>query len=136
MESRVDDAKPSSIEKLIDQGGYGGLGISSTAGDASNGKAVPKRGLTKAAIRRVMKVAVPEIRKCYLDELYANPKLEGSSKVKILIAKTGKVTDVTMTKLFHKNVDACLIKIVKDLEFPPPSGAGVVIIHYPFNFFR
>lgn len=90
--------------------------------------------MSKELIRGVISKALTRIKYCYQKELVKNPTLEGVAKVKFIIAKSGAVTSATMSKSFEEKVDPCVLKVISGLKFPEPSGGGIVIVTYPFDF--
>jgi len=60
--------------------------------------------------------------------------MQGTVEMKFVIAKTGQVTkaSVKADSLGHPDAGRCFEKVLMGLQFPPPSGGGIVIASYPF----
>ena len=102
----------------------------------NSGKITVMGTLPKEVIRRVIRQRNKNFRYCYEKELIRDPKISGKVMVKFTIAKTGGVSkaSVQSTTLKNKPLESCLIKTIKAMKFPKPSGGGIVIISYPFIF--
>ena len=53
-----------------------------------------------------------------------------------MIGSSGRVTKaaVESSTLGSREVEDCVIRVIKSIEFPIPKGAGVVQVTYPFRF--
>jgi hypothetical protein len=92
--------------------------------------------LPRAVIRRVVDERMGEITGCYqrlgLDE---NPDLKGEVEVKLVIGISGEVTmaAIASTTLNHDATERCIVDVIRETKFPPPDGAGIVVVTYPFE---
>ena len=134
----------------IGRGGGGGSGVGYGRGVGrlrgrrirapriSVGQAVVMGSLSKEIIRRIIRRHLNQVRYCYQKELQANPRLAGRVVVKFTIDPSGKVVAVKVqsSTLNNKKVEQCVARAVKNWLFPKPTGGGVVVVSYPFNFKR
>jgi hypothetical protein len=91
--------------------------------------------LPREIIMATMRQAAPSIRRCYESGLVRNPKLSGNVRVRFVIDPSGGVAVAADddSDLPDKTVTTCVVKTVKQLSFPRPSG-GPVVVRYPFKF--
>lgn len=93
--------------------------------------------LDRSLIDDVIKGHMTTIRDCYQRELIAHDGVLGGKLVmKFTIAKDGAVSaaDVKSSTLADPDVDTCMIDVFKSMQFPSPTGGGIVIVSYPFLF--
>ena len=98
---------------------------------------VTTRGsLDKEIIRRVVRLHMNEVKYCYDQELVRKANLGGRVSVQFIIAATGQVINsfVQSTTMSNVRVEKCVVDAVKRWEFPKPTGGGIAIVSYPFNF--
>lgn len=90
--------------------------------------------LDKEVIRRVIRVHIHEVRRCYEGGLTADPKLNGKVVLRFAIDPSGSViqSDVVETTLNHQGVETCIAGAVRTWQFPRPAGKGPVVVTYPF----
>jgi hypothetical protein len=90
--------------------------------------------LAKADIDSVVSANQHRIKDCFQQGLQTDPGISGWVKVKMVIGTTGAVTksEVQNTTLNHAETEACMLDVVKSLQFPEPDGGGIVIVTYPF----
>lgn len=110
-------------------------GISS----AEDNKAAEKPivgGLDNSIIDEYIAKYIPQIRTCYTKELEKSKGLAGRVSVKFNIGPDGKVTQATAEEstLGNAAAEACILGVVKGIEFPAPAGGGNVEVSYPFAF--
>jgi TonB family protein len=62
--------------------------------------------------------------------------LGGRISVQFIIAATGQVINsfIQSTTMGNVRVEKCVVDAVKRWEFPKPTGGGIAIVSYPFNF--
>lgn len=91
-------------------------------------------GLDKDIVRRIIRVHVNEVRRCYNQGLARDPSLEGRVTIAFTVGPTGKVTEskVESTTLDDEAVGTCTAKAVKRWKFPKPPGGGNAVVTYPF----
>jgi biopolymer transport protein ExbD len=99
------------------------LGPVSAAGD-----------LSRDVIQQHIRKQLPRIRHCYERELINQTDLEGTIRTEFQISPRGEVQGVSAKGLGNKNVERCVAKAIKLIEFPQPAGGGYVNVTYPFNF--
>lgn len=93
--------------------------------------------IDKAAIAAAIEAHRDEFRNCYEKEINAdNPNIAGSLKSSFVIGSSGRVTQagVESTTLNNANVEGCVLRVLKRIDFPRPVGGGVVQVSYPFKF--
>lgn len=106
---------------------------------AEDSIAKPKMGsLDRSIISAKVKEVLPDIKTCHNEGLVAQPDLTGRVVIKMVIGKDGVVSsaesDPEKTTLDSTEVIDCVTEAIAQLEFPPPEGDGIVIVHYPFAF--
>jgi hypothetical protein len=118
--------------------GIGGLGTKKyvKVRDVIPGVATAKGSLDKEIIRRVVRLHMNEVKYCYDQELVHKAGLEGRISVQFIIAGTGQVINsfVQSTTMNNVRVESCVVGAVKRWPFPKPTGGGIAIVSYPFNF--
>jgi len=92
--------------------------------------------LDKEIIRRVVRLHMNEVKYCYDQELVRKPGIEGRLSVQFVISPFGQVVSSVMqsTTMNNLGVEKCVVDAVKRWEFPKPTGGGIAIVAYPFNF--
>ncbi len=98
---------------------------------------VTTRGsLDKEIIRRVVHLHMNEVKYCYDQELVRKAGLEGRVAVQFVISPMGQVLSSVMqsTTMNNLRVEKCVVDAIKRWEFPKPTGGGIAIVSYPFNF--
>jgi Ca-activated chloride channel family protein len=92
-------------------------------------------GLSKEAIRKVVKQQIPSIEICYQKALEKTPAVKGEASFRLIINSKGRVIKVSLvlSKLNDKNLEQCIIQKVKGLNFPPPEGTDRVTATVSFN---
>jgi hypothetical protein len=92
--------------------------------------------LDKEIIRRVVHLHMNEVKYCYDQELVRKAGLEGRLSVQFVISPLGQVLSSVLqsTTMNNLSVEKCVVDAVKRWEFPKPTGGGLAIVSYPFNF--
>ena len=92
--------------------------------------------LEKSVIDAKVKEVLPDVKACYDEGVVNQPDLTGKVVIKMVIGKDGRVSSAEAnperTTLNSGEVIDCIAGKVAQLEFPPPEGGGIVIVHYPF----
>jgi TonB family protein len=123
--------------------GYGhGPGIGGLHRRVSRGPEVipgtvsAKGSLDKEIIRRIVHLHMNEVKYCYDQELVRKAGLEGRLSVQFVISPFGQVISsvVQSSTMGNIHVEKCVVDAVKRWEFPKPTGGGIAIVSYPFNF--
>ena len=86
------------------------------------------------AIRRVMRMKLGAVKRCYDQGLARRPELAGSVLLRFAIQTNGAVSDcqVIRSTLGDEPVERCIAAVVRGLEFPKAPRPTVVT--YPFVF--
>ncbi|HEU0030640.1 MAG TPA: AgmX/PglI C-terminal domain-containing protein [Kofleriaceae bacterium] len=113
--------------------GTGLRGRSANVPTTSIGQPAAQGDLDKAIIRRYIKRNLQKLTYCYEKQLLVKPKLAGTVNAQFTIGANGSVVDSKASGL-DPEVASCVAGVIKDIEFPKPKGAGVVIVKYPFTF--
>ena len=92
--------------------------------------------IDKAAIDRVIKNHIQEIRYCYERQLSRDPTLAGKVTINWVIGTEGMVSSASVraTSLDNSMVESCLTERIIRMRFPKPRGSGIVRVSYPFVF--
>jgi hypothetical protein len=117
--------------------GAGGLGVrNARAATVIPGQFIVRGALDKEIIRRIIHRHTNEVKYCYDQELVKNPALSGRLSIQFVIAATGQVTSSVSqsSTLNNARVENCVVQAFRRWEFPKPSGGGMVIVSYPFDF--
>jgi hypothetical protein len=111
----------------------GGLGLTGVPKDEPTRRIGT---LPKEDIRATIQAAHPKIEACYHSAREQTPGLEGTLKLRFLIAEDGKVETPTVksdSTITHEGMQRCMLDVFSALVFPSPKD-GVVIVSYPFVF--
>jgi hypothetical protein len=95
-----------------------------------------KGSLDKEIIRRVVHLHMNEVKFCYDKELSRKADLAGRISVQFVISGVGFVISSVMqsSTMDNPRVESCVVSAVKRWPFPKPTGGGIAIVSYPFNF--
>jgi hypothetical protein len=120
-------------------GGKGGIDLGGRGKGMTRikpGRVIHKGSLSREEIDRVVKRHLNQIRYCYEKELAKNPNLQGKIVGSWTIAGTGLVQTASASQntMGNKNVEKCVVRIIKRMRFPRPKGGGQVFVTYPFMF--
>ena len=88
------------------------------------------------AVAEAIRAHYDEFRYCYEKEINSeNPNLSGTIIPEFEIGSSGKVTQagVSSSSIQNKNVESCVLKVLKRIQFPMSVG-GAVSVRYPFRF--
>jgi TonB family protein len=99
------------------------------------GEVSTSSGLSKEAIQKTVKQALPVIELCYQKALEKKPNIQGEATFQLMIDSKGRVTKVNLvsSKLNDKNLEQCIIQKIKELTFPAPEGSDKVTATVSFN---
>ena len=78
-----------------------------------------------------------EFRLCYEKEVNAGqPDLAGRIGTSFVIGVRGRVNKagIASTSMKNINVERCVVKVIKRIQFPIQRGGGIVQVTYPFKF--
>ena len=118
--------------------GIGGLGTRSPikVRAMTLGIATVRGSLDKDIIRRVVHLHMNEVKYCYDKELVHKTGLEGRISIQFVISPQGLVLSSVLqsSTMGNVSVEKCVVDAAKRWEFPKPTGGGIAIVAYPFNF--
>ena len=104
---------------------------------SSNEPAEYSMGIDREKIRIVIRDNITDIRRCYEKELKVNDELEGKVLIRWEIDNKGAVNSPKVvddqSDLKNANVNACLLKTISSLTFPPSPGVATTV-EFPFWF--
>lgn len=98
------------------------------------GEPTVKGALDPALIQKVVRRHLNQVRYCYERALAKTPDLSGKIVVSFVIGRDGGVASATATEGMDPEVDACVVGRFRRMQFPEPSGGGIVSVSYPFVF--
>jgi TonB family protein len=106
------------------------------APDVIPGLAEVHGSLDREIVHAVMRRHISEVKYCYETELTAQADLSGRLKVQVTIAATGEVIASVLqsSTMGNFHVENCVVHAARRWKFPEPTGGGIVIVSYPFNF--
>lgn len=92
-------------------------------------------GLSPDVIRNVIRQSIPRFNACYRKELAKKPELGGAMVTGFTINAKGTVSEVQVTQSNLQNAEltACVVDVVRSLQFPPPEGGGTIQVRYPLT---
>jgi len=95
--------------------------------------------IPKELIAATLRTALPAIRTCYERALTKQPTLAGKVVASFRIGADGTVDDVheapgEAPPFPEPTVTECILRQLRALRFPKPSGGGIVKVKYPFVF--
>jgi hypothetical protein len=90
--------------------------------------------LDRSIIRRHIRSRLAQISYCYERQLVAHPDLAGTVLTDFLISGTGAVVSVTASGLANRTAEDCIAATIQSIQFPRPTGDGMVRVRYPFTF--
>lgn len=89
--------------------------------------------LDKEMIRREIRKNKSKFEYCYEKQLLAKPNLEGTVSTQFAILGTGSVRGARANGV-DPSVSSCVAQVLGGIQFPKPTGGGVVNVSYPFTF--
>ncbi len=121
----------------LDVGGAGGgTKLSQAAGDAGAPRA-PEPGRSPADIKARVDAHREQIQACYEEGLKRRPGLEGDLVVNWVIDPKGVMTKISIdtgkTQVVDDQVQACVMAVLKKIEFPPSPKGLESRATYPFK---
>ncbi|MCA9620416.1 MAG: TonB family protein [Myxococcales bacterium] len=119
--------------------GAADIGIGAGGGDRTSATVVADEptvdgGLNEAVVRRILWHNAGLARSCYQKALEDRPGLSGRVVLELAIGPAGAVTTVTIRQGMDPEVDACVRRAMKRMQFPARDGGGVVRVGYPLVF--
>lgn len=86
-------------------------------------------------LRRYVKRMTPSLAYCYEQQLMKDAKLAGTVTATFTIEADGKVVTAS-AKGLHADVEACVAKVMRRIEFPKPAAGATIGVTYPIAFAR
>ncbi|HCP45261.1 MAG TPA: hypothetical protein DIU15_04435, partial [Deltaproteobacteria bacterium] len=133
--------------------GAAGMGQLGGAGGGSGGSVAKKKTELKASlntgnadistspediksIKRTMKRYNGRVKACYERQLKGNPDLAGKVMVSFEILTDGTVTaaGIEENTTGNKELESCILKVVRRIKFNPPPPDDVEVAGYPYIF--
>ncbi len=92
--------------------------------------------LDPAVFRRVMGKRKSSFKVCYKKALDKDPKAKGDVRVGFTISPTGRVSTVRVIESTLKNPDVedCVVRVIRRVQFPPLESKQRVSVEYPMVF--
>ena len=75
-----------------------------------------------------------DIRECYARRLQERPTLQGKLVARFDIGPGGRVIGATADGIADRELQICVVQVVRKWEFPAPSSGGKLRVAYPFKF--
>ncbi len=121
------------------QGGYGNAAVSSGVGGSLAGipladDVVMEGGLSQAVIQATIAKYLSQVRACYEVGLRKKPGLAGTVATRFEIGPSGRLnySKVARSTLSNSQVEDCIVRNMKQWQFPRPEGGVKVKVSYPF----
>jgi outer membrane biosynthesis protein TonB len=132
----LEDARESQGTRLVDARAVAPTAASSAPSARAPHGHDPGRGA--ADIRAIIQAHHDETRACYDSALPDHPGIEGDLYITWTIDPKGDVTqtsvDQSRSTIGEPRVAACILEIVKRIQFAPSPGGFETKAYYPFNF--
>ena len=92
--------------------------------------------LHKVIVQKVEKMHQKEIQACYEKELIKKTGISGQLIVNWVITPRGTVEQIKIKEstLNNKNVEKCIVDVLKSWKYPTPKDGGSVSVEFPFIF--
>ena len=92
--------------------------------------------LHKVIVQKVAKMHQKEIQACYEKELIKKTGISGQLIVNWVITPRGTVEQIKIKEstLNNKNVEKCIVDVLKSWKYPTPKDGGSVSVEFPFIF--
>ncbi|MDZ4677601.1 MAG: AgmX/PglI C-terminal domain-containing protein [Oligoflexia bacterium] len=97
-------------------------------------KAKNEDTLSDKEIAKVMQTQMTELNRCYGRYARKNPEARGQIKTSISISPNGNVIKASVLNSPDKELEKCLVGILKNLHFRKFGGSNPININYPMNF--
>jgi Ca-activated chloride channel family protein len=99
------------------------------------GEITTSGGLSKEAIQKTIKQALPAIEPCYQKAFEKKPDIQGEATFQLAIDSKGRVIKVSLvsSKLNEKKLEQCLMQKIRELTFMTPEGTDTVNVTVSFN---
>jgi Ca-activated chloride channel family protein len=99
------------------------------------GEITTSGGLSKKAIQKTVKQALPAIELCYQKAFEKKPDIQREATFQLAIDSKGRVIKVSLvsSKLNEKKLEQCLMQKIRELTFMTPEGTDTVNVTVSFN---
>ncbi|MEM6533063.1 MAG: AgmX/PglI C-terminal domain-containing protein [Myxococcota bacterium] len=122
--------------------GVGGVGDVELGGEGrSRFKVTPGRTITKGCLSpqvvgRVIGRNSSRVKYCYEKALQRNPNLGGKVTATFTVGPTGAVlrSNISASTIGDAGVEQCIVRVVRQMRFPPCAGGGTADVTYPWLF--
>jgi len=93
-------------------------------------------GLPRGVVAAHMQRHWLRFKHCYEKELGRTPTLRGKVLTSFTIGPEGRVAEASVLQSTAESADleACLLRSLRQVRFPAPRGGGEVLVTYPFLF--
>ena len=102
----------------------------------ANGCAAPAEGDYAEALQATLRLGVGPIRECYSRYLEQGRGVQGRVLTAFDVNPWGELENVRLdeSSLPSPDVQRCVLRVVRELEVPPPPGGQTLPVSYPFTF--
>ena len=91
--------------------------------------------IERDVVRRVIYLHIKQIRNCYQQALFKNPKLAGRLVVRFDVVPQGKVESLLVTDSnLTVEMQSCIAETIRTWEFLESESVESVLVVYPFTF--
>jgi len=91
--------------------------------------------LERDVVRRVIYLHIKQVRYCYQQALFKQPKLAGRLVVRFDVTPQGKIEELLVTESnLTVDMQSCVAETIRTWEFPPSDSDESVSVVYPFTF--
>lgn len=87
-------------------------------------------------IHAVIRAHLQEVRRCHTRALTRRRDVAGRVTINFVITKSGAVSSAIVQEDTTHDLElrACIVEVIRGLQFLPPQSAGALIVSYPFEF--
>ncbi|MDB4961732.1 MAG: domain containing protein [Myxococcales bacterium] len=107
--------------------GRGGMRGRTTGSTVTVGQLTVTGELDQAIIRRYLRRNTQKLAHCYEKELMVDKTLQGMATATFTIGSAGVVSSSTATGLGNQDVESCVARVIKSIEFPKPKTGDVTV---------
>lgn len=103
--------------------------------ETDEGSAPPiPQGEERRAIGDYIRDNSADIRECYARRLQERPTLQGKLIARFDIGPSGKVIGASADGIADRELQICVVQVVRKWEFEKPQSGGKLRVAYPFKF--
>ena len=92
------------------------------------------QGEERRAIGDYVRENSGDVRECYARRLQDRPTLQGKLVARFDIGPNGKVIGATADGIADRELQVCVVQVVRKWEFEKPQSGGKLHVAYPFKF--